>query len=58
MLEVWDRKIDELTEDWRRSDQRLASPKHDSRQPCPAMETDVQADNMTRERTEGAVKVV
>ena len=39
-------------------DQRLASVEHDARQPRPAMEADVQADNKTRERTEGAAKAV
>ena len=32
MLEVWDTKMDKLTEDLRRSDQRLGSLKQDARQ--------------------------
>ena len=39
-------------------DQRLASLEHDVLQPRPAMGVDVQVDTKTRERTEGAAKVV
>ena len=35
-------------------DLRLASLEHDARQPRPPMDTDVQVDKKTRERTEGA----
>ena len=58
MLEVWDRKMDKLTEDLRRSDQRLGSLEQDARQSRPAMKADGQADTKTRERTEGAVAAV
>ena len=58
MLEVWDRKLDNLTEDLRRADQRLANLEQDARQPRPAKEVDVQANTKTRERTEGAAKAV
>ena len=58
MLEVWDRKLDNLTEDLRRADQRLANLEQDARQPRPAMEVDVQANTKTREHTEGAAKAV
>ena len=47
MLKVWDRKLHKLTEDLRRTDQRLAS-----------IEADGPADEETRERSEGAAKAV
>ena len=58
MLEVWNRKLDKLTEDLRRTDQRLASLEHIAWQPRPAMKADVQADKKTRERTERSAKAV
>ena len=58
MWEVWDRKLDEPTDEMRRICQRLTSPEQDARQPCPAMKADVPADEKTRERTEGATKAV
>ena len=54
--ETWGKVLREYKEDLRRMDQHLASPEHDARQPRPAMEADVLADERTRERTEGATK--
>ena len=51
-------KMDELTEDLRKIDQRVASLEHDARQPRLAMEADVPADNKNHERTEGAATAV
>ena len=48
------KKVGELMEITRGTSQRLASLKHDTRQPRLAMEVDGQADTKTRERTEGA----
>ena len=39
-------------------DQRLVSLKQDARQPCLAMETDMEADQKTLKRTEGAATAV
>ena len=47
MLEVWDRKLDKLTEDLRRTDQRLAGLEQDARQPRLAMEADGPSDTKT-----------
>ena len=54
----WNRKLDEMTEDWRNMDQCAASLEHDARQPRLAMEADEQTNMKTRERTEGAAKAV
>ena len=51
-------KTPEKLKDLRRMDQRLASLEQDAWQPRLAMETDVPADEKTRERTEGAAKAV
>ena len=50
-------KLNELIE-MRGTSDRLASLEHDARQPCLAMEADVQSDTKTRERTEGAATAV
>ena len=54
MLKVCDRKLDKLTEDLRKTDQRLASFENGARQPRLAMKADEPADKKTRERTESA----
>ena len=51
-------KMNELTEDLRRIDQRVASLEHDARQPRLTIETGVPVDEKTREHTEGAAKAV
>ena len=45
--------MDEPLEEMRATDQRLASLEQDAQWPCLAMGADVQADQKTRERTEG-----
>ena len=54
-IEVWDRKMDEIT---RLLEQHLASLEQDARQPCLATEADGPADTKTRERTEAAATAV
>ena len=56
--ETWSEAFGEIKEDLRKMDQHLASIEHDARQSRLAMETDVPADEKTRERTEGASTVV
>ena len=51
-----DRKLEKLSNEMTRIDQRLASLEQDSRQPRVAMEADVKIDKKTREHTEGAAK--
>ena len=58
MWEVWDRKLDEHTDEMRETNQRVASLEHDARQPRLTVEAGGPADKKTRERTEGAGKVV
>ena len=53
-----DRRLENLSDEMRRMDQRLASLEQDARQPRPAMEADVQADKKIRERTDGATEAV
>ena len=50
--------LEEITEDLRSMNQRIASLEQDARQPRLAMEADGQADTKTGERTEGAAKAV
>ncbi|CAM9124457.1 unnamed protein product, partial [Ascophyllum nodosum] len=52
------RKMDELAEEMRATNKRLASLEQDARQPRLAMEADVPADKKTRKRTEGAATAV
>ena len=54
----WDRKLNEIAEDWRNMDQRVTRLEPDARQPRLAMEADGQANTKTRERTEGAATAV
>ena len=54
----WDRKLDEMAEDWRSMDQRLTRLKHDAWQPRLVMEADGPANTKTRERTEDAATAV
>ena len=58
MWELWDRKLDEHTDEMRGTNQYVASLEQDTRQPSLAMEADGPADKKTRERTEGAAKAV
>ena len=58
MSETGDEAFEEITEDMRRINQRLASLEQDARQPRIAMESDVKADKKTRVRTEGAAAAV
>ena len=51
-------KMNVLADEMRGTRQRIASLEQDARQPRLAMEADGQADTKTRERTEGAAKVV
>ena len=53
-----DTKVDELAEEMRVTDQRLASLEQDARQTRLALKTDVQTDKKTRERTESAAEAV
>ena len=53
-----DRKMDELAEEIRATDQRLVGLEQDARQPRFTMEGDVPADKKTRERTEGAATAI
>ena len=48
-----EKKLDEIVEEMKETEHRLASLEHDARQPRLAMEADGQADTKTRERTEG-----
>ena len=50
-----DRRLEKLSDEMRRIDQRLASLDRDAPQPRLAMKADVPANKKTRERTEGAV---
>ena len=52
------RKMDELAEEMRETDQRFTSLEQAAWQPRLAMEADVQADKKTRERTESAPAAV
>ena len=58
LSEIRGKILGEFKEDLRSMYQHLASLQHDARQSRPAMETDVQVDTKTRERTEGAAKAV
>ena len=53
-----DGKMDELADEMREIEQRVASLEHDARQPRLAMEADVPADKNARELTEGAAAAV
>ena len=53
-----EKKLDEMVDMTRGTNQRLASLEHDARQPRLVMEADGQADTKTRERTEGAATAV
>ena len=54
----WDRKLDEMAEDWRIIDQHVASLEPEARQPRLAMVADGPANTKTRERTEDAATAV
>ena len=50
--------MDEISEDWRSMDKRLAGLEPDARQSRLAMMADGQANTKTREHTEGTAKAV
>ena len=54
MSETWGKTFQEITEDMRRINQRLASLEQVTRQPRLVMEADVKVDKKIRERTEDA----
>ena len=53
-----EKTLDKMVEEMRETDRHLASLDQDARQPCLAMEANVQADKKARERTEGAATAV
>ena len=53
-----DRRLENLSDEMRRMDQRLANLEQDARLSRLVMEADVQAEMKTRERTEGAATAV
>ena len=57
-LEVWDRGLDKLTKDLRRTYHRLAGVEHGARQLRLAVGVDGSLHKKTRESTEGAAKAV
>ena len=57
-IDRWDRKLDEMAEDWRSLDQHVASLEHDAQRPRLAMEADGPANTKTGECTEGAAAAV
>ena len=57
-LDRWDRKLDEISDVMRVTDQHVTSLEYGARQPRLAMEADGPANTKTRERTEGAATVV
>ena len=58
MSEAMGKALEELTDNIKRVNQRLASLEQDARQPRLAMEADVTAGKQTRECTEGAAAAV
>ena len=54
----WDRKLDDISGDWRSMDQRLTRPERDPRQPRLTIEADGPANTKARERTEGVTTAV
>ena len=58
MSETSGKALEDLTQNMRRENQRLASLEQDARQPCLAMKVDITAHQKTRERTEGAAAAV
>ena len=54
----WDRKLDEMVEDWKSMNQRLTRLEHGARQPRLAVVADGQANSKTRERREAAATAV
>ena len=58
MCEVLGKAFEELTDNMKRANQRLANLEQKARQPRLAMKADVTADKKTRERLEGAAAAV
>ena len=54
----WDKKLDEISDEMKMTDQHVTRLEHGARQPRPALEADGQASTKTRERTEGAAAAV
>ena len=52
--DLWDKKLDKISGEMRKMDERLTRLEHGARQPRLAMEVDGPADTKTRECTEGA----
>ena len=58
MSETLGKALEEITEDMKMINRRLASLEQDARQPRLTMKADVPADKKTRERTEDAAAAV
>ena len=56
--DLWNKKLDEISDEMRKADQHVIRLEHRARQPRLAMEPDRHADTKTRERTEGAATAV
>ena len=54
----WDKKLDEISDEMKKMDQRVIRVEHGARQPRLVMEAARHADTKTRERTEGAATAV
>ena len=54
----WDKKLDNILDEMRKMDEHVTRLEHGARQPRLAMEVDGPTNTKTRERTEGAGKVV
>ena len=57
-LPVWDKNLDEISDEMRKMNEHVTRLEHGARQPRLAMEADGPADTKTRERTEGAARAV
>ena len=57
-VDRWNRKLDEISDETRVTDEHETSLEHGARQPRLAVEADGPTNTKTRERTEGADKVV
>ena len=56
--DLWDKNLDEISDEMRKMDEHVSCLEHGARQPRLAMEADEPADTKTRERTEGAATAV
>ena len=55
---LWDKNLDQISDEMRKMDEHVTRLEHGARQPRLAMEEDGPTDTKTRERTEGAAIVV